>query len=389
MVTEENVSGESMMKDFIHNFLGYFIQTFKNIAKNQSILTTLILSVFFYSFFYPTAYQGQHAESLPIIIVDEEQSQLSNAIITQVSKNPDIDIRYIVPNFSQAQQLLQTQHADGILLLPEHLTESVRRGETGGIGIYLSTAYFLKTKQIGLGIATSIESVLMDYAEKFGQTSAFQPALPIHQIPLFNTLSGYGSYIFPAVAPIIIHQTVFLGLCMLIAGYREKSSMSQAWQPTKTEFCAIFAAILSIGCLGCFYLFGFTFWFYDYPRGGNFAAMLLAVPIFVSAVIAMAMFFASFLDSSERAGHVIVVSSIPLFLLTGLAYPHHAMPQWIQQLAWILPSTHGAQMFVQLNQMGASLYDVLPKLIYLATCAGVFSLLGYYRLTTTRTKTSS
>ncbi len=48
------------------SFFYYYLQTFKNIAKNQSVLTPMILSVIFYSFFYPTAYKAQHAESLPI-----------------------------------------------------------------------------------------------------------------------------------------------------------------------------------------------------------------------------------------------------------------------------------------------------------------------------------
>ena len=34
----------------------------------------------------------------------------------------------------------------------------------------------------------------------------------IHQSALFNPLSGYGSYIFPAVAPIIVYQTIVLVL---------------------------------------------------------------------------------------------------------------------------------------------------------------------------------
>lgn len=48
----------------------------------------MVLSVFFYSFFYPTAYQAQTAENLPVIIVDEEQKYYgANAIITQISKS--------------------------------------------------------------------------------------------------------------------------------------------------------------------------------------------------------------------------------------------------------------------------------------------------------------
>lgn len=45
--------------------------------------------------------------------------------------------------------MVREQKADGILLLPSNLTQSLRRGETGGIGLYLSTTNFLKLKKLG------------------------------------------------------------------------------------------------------------------------------------------------------------------------------------------------------------------------------------------------
>jgi len=138
--------------------------------------------------------------------------------------------------------------------------------------------------------------------------------------------------------------------------------------------------VLSIGCLGCFYLFGFTFWLYDYPRGGNFTGMLLAVPIYIGCVIGFSLVLASYLDLPERAGHLIVFTSIPLFLLSGAAWPHAAMPEWMQYLGLALPSTQGIQMFIQLNQMGVPTSMVVPKLIYLATFAAVCLVWGYRRL---------
>ena len=359
------------MKSFLH----YYLKTFKDIIANQSILTTLILSVIFYSVFYPTAYKAQQAEALPIVIVDEEQSTLTASIINAASNSPNIQVRAVTGNFAEAEALVKQQRADGILLLPENLSNSLHRGEVGGVGLYLSAAYFLRTKQIGLGLATSIENSLAERAEKFGQVSHFSPSLSIHQIPLFNTLSGYGSYIFPAIAPLIIHQTIVLGLCMLVAGYR-----NTGWRTQKTEFWGLFAAVLSIGCLGCFYLFGFTFWLYDYPRGGNFTGMLLAVPIYIGCVIGLSLVLASYLDIPERAGHLIVFTSIPLFLLSGAAWPHAAMPEWMQYLGLALPSTQGIQMFIQLNQMGVPTSMVVPKLIYLTTFASVFLMWGYRRL---------
>lgn len=353
----------------------YYLRSFKDIASHGAIFTTLILSGVFYSFFYPFAYQAQQAEALPIIIVDAEQSHLSARIISQVRQSPDVEIKAITSNFAEAKTWVESQQADGILLLPDNLSQTLRHGETGGIGLYLSAANFLVTKQMGIGLATSLEQTLADYAERFGQVSDFSPALSVHQIPLFNPLSGYGSYVFPAVAPLIIHQTIFLGLNMLILMYRERKV-----QLNSNALIGLCLAILSIGCLGCFYLFGFTFWLFDYPRGGNLFGMLLAVPVFVYTVIGITCLFASFLDMPERAGHVIVFTSIPLFFLSGAAWPHAAMPIWMQVIAEILPSTQMVQMFIQLNQMGVPTALILPKLIYLGLIGSLCFFLAYRRL---------
>lgn len=352
-----------------------YLKTFKDIVGHSSIFTTLILSVLFYSFFYPTAYKAQQAEALPIIIVDEEQSALTATIIHQVSKSPNVDIKAVTGNFAEAKQAIKAQKADGILLLPYDLSQSIRHGEPGGIGLYLSAANFLATKQIGLGLASSVESSLVEYAKKFSKISAFSPAMSIHQIPLFNTLSGYGSYVFPAVASLIIHQTILLGLCMLLATYRE-----QKINLSMQKLTATCLAILTIGCLGCFYLFGFTLWFFDYPRGGNFVGMLLAVPISVFCIIGLTCLLASFLDLPERAGHLIVFTSIPLFMLTGVAWPLSAMPMWMQAFSNLLPSTHIVQMFIQLNQMGVPTQMVFAKLCYLFIFGMVCFYFAYRRL---------
>ena len=357
------------------SFFYYYRQTFKNIFSNSSVFTTLIAATLLYSFFYPTAYKAQSAANIPIVIVDEEHSILSSNIIGQATNSPHIHITAVTDSFLEAQQLVKNQKAEGILLLPNNLTSNLKHGDMEGIGLYLSTAYFIRSKEVGTGLAGSIESVLQDYFEKYGTASSFHPEISIHQIPLFNTLSGYGSYVFPAVSSLIVHQTILLGLAMLIAGYRETG-----WVAQKSEFWAIFAAILTIGCLACLYLFGFTFWFYQYPSGGNFWGMLLAVPIYISCVIGLAMLVGSLVDMPERVGHVIVVTSVPLFLLSGTAWAHQAMPQWMQWFAWTLPSTNGVQMFVQLNQMGVPTSIVIPKLIYLATLGAILLTVAYYRL---------
>lgn len=356
-------------------FFKYYAKTFKDIISREPIFTTIILSIFFYSFFYPTAYEAQQPEGLPIVIVDEESSVTTAKIIDAVYLSPNVNVVNITGNFAAAKQMIEEEKAEGILFLPENLSNSLHRGEVGGIGLYLSAANLLASKKIGEGLAGSVEYALSQQLAQLKHITPFTPTIPIHQIPLYNTLSGYGSYVFPAISSLIIHQTIVLGLAMLIAGFRESG-----WKPKVVEFWGIFFAIVTIGCLGSFYLFGFTFWFYDYPHGGNFLGMLLAVPIFVGCVTALGFLIATLLDSAERAGHLIVSTSVPLFLLSGIAWPYESMPIWIHWLGQVLPSSVGIQTFIQLNQMGVPTNIVISKLIYLTSFGIICLILAFYRL---------
>lgn len=69
---------------------------------------------------------------------------------------------------------MESQKADGILLLPDNLSQS-EHGETGGIGLYLAQPTFSNQTNWS-GLATSVEQTLADYTERFGKSvSDFSP----------------------------------------------------------------------------------------------------------------------------------------------------------------------------------------------------------------------
>jgi ABC-2 type transport system permease protein len=93
--------------------------------------------------------------------------------------------------------------------------------------VYISVVLiFLKPNKLELGLPLQLKNAIAEQAEKFGKFT-ISVRFPIHQIPLFNTLIRLWQLSFPAIAPLIIHQTIVLGLCMLIAGYRERRWRAQ------------------------------------------------------------------------------------------------------------------------------------------------------------------
>jgi ABC-2 type transport system permease protein len=130
-----------------------------------------------------------------------------------------------------------------------------------------------------------------------------------------------------------------------------------------SEFWGILPAFLHWLLRLFFYLFGFIFGLMTIHVAET-SRECCWLYHFVSCVTGLGLLFGSLLDMSERAGLFLVSTSIPLFLLTGIAWPIQAMPLWIQGFTWLLPSTHAVQLFIQLNQMGTQTYFVLPKLIF-------------------------
>ena len=48
--------------------------------------------------------------------------------------------------------------------------------------------------------------------------------------------------------------------------------------------------------------------------------------------------------------------------MAGFSWPAEALPEPLQWLRWLAPSTAGIQASLRLNQMGAPLHEVLPLL---------------------------
>ena len=71
---------------------------------------------------------------------------------------------------------------------------------------------------------------------------------------------------------------------------------------------------------------------------------------------------------------VYVFTSIPLLFISGISWPGAAVPSFWKVFSWLFPSTFGINGFVQINNMGATLQEVLPEYRALWIQAGVYFL---------------
>lgn len=355
-----------------HAFEGALLEIF----RTRDLVAVAVISVLFYAFYYPAPYAHQVVERLPIVVVDADRSVVSRAILRNLNAAHEVEIAADVPDMVAARALVRNRQAEGILVIPHDLGSALIEGRPGGgIAIWLNAAYLLRAEAVGKSIGAAIGAVLEARVASLSGTVPL-PVTPIVARPLFNTTEGYRDYIFPAVANVILQQTLLFAVARLVAERRRTGR----WKRGGGMVLGVWAACTTIGTLSGLLYFGLIFWLQDIPHGGNITALLLTVPMFAATVAAAALTVGSMVRSGDNALKILIPTSIPFVFLSGFAWPLVAMPDWVRVIAWLIPVTPATHIFVPLNQMGASLFEVRNAVAVLLLQLMVFGSVAIYRL---------
>lgn len=203
------------------------------------------------------------------------------------------------------------------------------------------------------------------------QAMASRSPVNLQMVALFNPTEGYGSYVVPAVALLILQQTLLMGVAMCVGTWVEAGKHRAGigvWSGRLLAFS-------TVGWLSGLFYFGWIFWVQDFPRGGNPLGALALLAIYVPAICAVGALLGLCFRNRERALQVLLFTALPLAFLSGFSWPVEALPEPLQALRWLFPSTAGIQASLRLNQMGAPLADVAGCLTVLLALAALASLL--------------
>ncbi|AKX46986.1 hypothetical protein AKN93_04720 [Thiopseudomonas alkaliphila] len=353
-----------------------FFSTLSSVVKTKPIFSTIALAVVLYSFYYPAAYKSQVSIKLPIAVVDLDDSSLSRSLIRNLQATRSINITERPASPQQALTLLRNRQVDGVIILDHNFMRKALHGH-GGLGIYLTAAYLVRAAEVGNAVSSSLEAAMATPSTRLERTQFSRPEVNIEQWPMFDTTEGYGSFVVPAIATLIVQQTLLFGSAMLI-GFRREHQIRGL---QLSEFLGTWFALSLIGCFTSLLMFGYTFWLQDYPRGGNLSTLLIFIPPFAAATAALGMLLGSVIDRMSRVMQIYAGISILLFLVTGASFPQYMIPDWIIWSLMPFPSTTMVVGFTQINSAGASLSEMAPAFNTLLALVLILGSLAAWRFT--------
>lgn len=350
------------------SFIAAFIQTLAAIFKDKGVLLMLVIGPIIYGFFYPWPYSTEVVNQVPVGIIDYDNSELSKTITRYSAASPQLDTQPFI-NEQAAKQAIWRDEIAGYMIIPHGLEKDIKSGKGASVSVIGNGGYFLLNKNIQLGFSKAVGTVSAGIeVKKNVAKGAYLPtakqntqAIPLQIIPLYNQSEGYGAYVVPGVSILILQQTLLMGTALLIGTLYEQRrhhTSASGW------LGRIGALSLVSFTMGCFY-YGWVFNLHHYTRGANLVGSLVFLAIFFPTVSALGCFLGLWFRERERGLQILIVSSLPLFFISGYPWPVAQLPLPLQFLRWFIPTSSGITTSVQLNQMGASLTQVLPSLCLL------------------------
>lgn len=355
-----------------------FFGTLREVMRQRDVVSLIVLAVLLYGIYYPAPYAHQRAREVPMAVVDKENSALTRGLVRAIDASDGAAVVAEPNSLAEGQHLLRTRKVEAVLIIPRGVTRAALRGEGPRIALWLDGVYLVRAKSIGAAVERALSDIFADLGEPYLGRPGFASPLLVTQ--RFNPGGGYANYIFPAVTPVILQQTLLFGTAVLLALRRRRG---RAALTGIGDLLGTWLALAMLSAIAATLYFGWFFAFQSLPQRAS-SVMLVAIALVLGgATAAFAMAVGSTFRRAATALLILIPTTLPVFFVSGATWPREAMPSWVAAVGALLPATHGARALLLVDQMGAPLATVMPVLGRLALLGVIY--LGLAFLVGTKT----
>jgi ABC-2 type transport system permease protein len=360
-----------------------FRRELRIVSRDVNIMSIVLLAPIFYSLFYGSIYFNKVERNLPIVILDNDNSETSKKLTRLLDAHQMLKIQEVIPDFQSGVDKINTNEAYGMVYFPKDFESNLKLYKGATLKAYLNTSGFLVSNDMNAAINETVinynSEIKLHFFEKAGysysQAKELVEPLKYDLRPLFNSTESYGDFLIPGILILIIQQTLLIGLAESFAKERESHTIKELYELSgKNIFALIHGKGLLFGILYSafsFLFFTFNFWLFKINLAGSVFALILFTFLFITAIIYSSLFIASFFKRKIIAIQFLSLTTYPTFLLSGYSWPLQAMPVWLQYFAKLMPSTPFLNAYIRITQMGAGLQETMPEFIHLF-CLTIF-----------------
>jgi len=343
----------------------------------RSVMSDLLMVAFIVWSFSVTVYSratgmGDTVNNASIAIVDEDNSALSR------------QLRYaFYPPYFKLPELIRANEVDGamdqnrymfVVSIPPNFEADVKRGRLPAIQVNIDAT---AVNQAALG-AGYIQRILLGEVNRFARRSDVQTIEPVSLV-VRRAFNPNGTQRWFAAIGALLDQLSMLTVVLTGAALireREHGTIEHLLVMPLTAFQIAMAKVWANGLL-ILMSFSLSMVFIvqgllDVPIAGSRLLLFSGTITYLFAAAAIGIFLGTIARTMAQFGLLMLMTIMPMIMLSGSISPIESQPEIIQPITWLLPSRHYMEFAQAVIFRGAGLDIVWPQLLTVVGLGSAF-----------------
>ncbi len=336
------------------------------VFRDQGVVIFFLLLNAAYPVLYALIYNPEVVRNERVVVVDDTRSQLSREIVRRLDATQEIAIAGYAANMQEAQDAMHRKECYGILYIPREFGQSVGRGDQGHLSLYCDMSVMMRYKAMFTALSNVTQTMGNErMAMRVEPVVSMSGAIVENrQVPVGNPAMGIASTVLLFILPLVLQQSMILGIAMLHGGSIERRRRNGGRDPMAIEASPGATIVGKMMChqivyvIPVIYVLHYIPLMFGFPQNGNFLHIIcLAVP-FVIAVSFMGQTLSAVVNERESVFLLFVFSSVVFVFLTGVSWPRYLMSRLWWLVGDCVPSTWMVNGYVLMQTNGSTLYQV-------------------------------
>ncbi|MBP9601732.1 MAG: ABC transporter permease, partial [Lutibacter sp.] len=211
------------------SFWNTFNTEWKSIKTDKAVASTFVSVAFIILIVYTYIYSNQVVVEVPIAVVNQDATKMSRDYIAMLDATEGTKTITTFTDLQEAKTAYYSRKVQGIVIIPKNFEKDIRSGKQTGITTFSDAANMVFYKRF-LSDITTINGyfsagifIKKEMAKGVTFDKAQQNYTPVQAIStsLFNTTSGYATYMIPVLTALIIQLVLLMGIGILSGSRRE------------------------------------------------------------------------------------------------------------------------------------------------------------------------
>lgn len=360
-----------------------FIRVFRSIFKNKGMMILLFIGPIFLTMFFGGVYYNEYVNDIPIAILDEDGSTLSNLVGSYFLSNERFEITNYPSTRDELQNLIDDGKVQMGICIPEGFESKVSTYQssqilaiTDGTNMVIANNAIAQATLITQSISAGIEMKLIQgkgVTPKTAQDMAL--VYNVGERMLFDPKLAYMNYLMICLMAVFIQQLMLSAMGSTFIRDNEYISKGNVLSKVLAAVSACFVGILPAATVSLVILHKF----FHVPMIGNMWTVLLLTAVFIVAITGPSLLIVSLTRDRVKYSQIELMLSLPTFCSCGCVWPVDQMPRLLEiiiRACW--PVINYAKVVQEVLIKGMDFGAALPNILRMIIFALVWMPIGVF-----------